>query len=270
MMGIALALSAALGLTAFTAPTGTAGASCGGSGAVEHVAFTESSQGSSGGFSVYLPACYRDDDVSRYPTVFLLHGLGESDTHWLLMGVAQAADLAITRGEIAPMILVMADGGPDHESGRDGVTFDHYLMDELVPRVDESYRTVAGREARAVGGISRGGGRALAIAAAAPGMFTAVGGHSSKVEDPEALAPALAKSGARLWLDVGRDDYLLDHSVTLARLVRAAGAPVDLHEWSGAHGSAYWQSHVSQYLGFYDDSFRLASEGGSSVEGCSN
>ncbi|MDO5736346.1 MAG: alpha/beta hydrolase-fold protein [Propionibacteriaceae bacterium] len=258
LRGIALALPVALGLAMFAVPAGSASASCPGTSVVERITFEDSSQGATGGYSMYLPACYSEDESARYPSVYLLHGLGESDTHWLLMGVQAAADLAIARGDIAPMILVMADGGPSYEPGRDGVSFDDYVLDELVPRVDAAYRTIPSRDGRAVGGISRGGGRALAITAKAPDMFTAVGGHSPKVEDAEILAPALARAGARVWLDVGDGDYLHDGSITLAALLRATGAPVELHEWPGIHESAYWMSHVGHYLAYYDESFRLA------------
>ncbi len=258
LKSVLLALVAALGLTMFAAPAGSAASSCPGAGTVEHVEFEDSSQGDAGGYSVYLPACYDNDDSSRYPSVYLLHGLGEGDTHWLRMGVGAAADRAITRGDIAPMVLVMVDGGSNYGPGRDKVFFDDYLLSELVPRIDASYRTVGTRDGRAVGGISRGGAHALAVASAAPEVFTAVGGHSPRVEDADALASSLTSGGVRVWLDVGRGDHLRNGSVTLAQRMRDAAGTVQLHVPAGAHESAYWRSHVEEYLNFYDDAFRRA------------
>ncbi len=259
LKSVPLALLVALGLTLFAAPAGSAASSCPGAGIVEHVEFEDSSQGDAGGYSVYLPACYGNDDSTRYPSVYLLHGLGEGDSHWLRLGMGAAADRAITRGDIAPMVLVMADGGPNFGPGHDKVLFDDYLVDELVPRIDASYRTIGTRDGRAVGGISRGGAHALAVASVAPEAFTAVGGHSPRVEDTDALASRLTSGGVRVWLDIGRGDHLRNGPVTLARRMRDADGTVQLHMPAGVHQSSYWQSHLDQYLAFYDEAFRLAS-----------
>lgn len=256
MKGVALALVAACALTLFAAPTGSAAPSCPGSGTVEHVEFEDSTQGDAGGYSVYLPACYDDDDSSRYPSVYLLHGLGEGDKHWLRLGVAAAADRAISRGDIAPLVLVMADGGPNYGGERGKTLFHDYLLNELIPRVDASYRTIATRDGRAVGGISRGGAYALALASEAPDVFSAVGGHSPRVEDAEALASSLSGGDVLVWLDAGRNDHLRNGPFALARSIRDADGTVELHVPAGAHESSYWRSHMEQYLGFYDDALR--------------
>lgn len=231
---------------------------CSAPGTVEHVAFDESSQGEFGDYQVYLPPCYDADTSIRYPVVYLLHGAGQGDTHFLEVGVVEAADQAIHQGAIAPMILITTDGGPGYSPGRGGATFDTYLVDELVPRIDSTYRTVADREGRAVGGISMGGGRALTIAAEAPTVFDAVGGHSPVVNDPAALAAALSSGGVRVWLDVGQGDHLRGGAEDLAARLRDSDAAVEFEVPEGAHDRAYWQAHMSEYLGFYDESFRAS------------
>lgn len=230
---------------------------CAADGTLQHVAFDESSQGEFGDYQVYLPPCYEADAPTTYPVVYLLHGAGEGDSHFLEIGLAEAADQAIKDGEIAPMILITTDGGPDYSSGRDGVTFDEYLVDELVPRVDSTYRSIADRDGRAVGGISMGGGRALHIAAAAPSMFEAVGGHSPVVNDPGELAEALTRGDVSVWLDVGRGDHLRKETEDLAARLRNLGASVKATFPEGGHDSTYWRSHLSDYLAFYDESFRM-------------
>lgn len=234
----------------------TPGVDCSGRGTVEHVGFEESSQGAQGDYQVYLPPCYADNPAIRYPVVYLLHGAGEDDTYWLQVGMDAAADRAIAQGEIAPMILVLPDGGPGFGPGRDGVTFDRYLVDELVPRIDDSYRTVATRGGRAIGGISLGGGRALATAAEAPTMFAAVGGHSPALNNEAALASQLSGADMRVWLDVGEGDYLRAGTVDLAEQMSAAGGDVRLQVSEGAHDRSYWRAHLGEYLSFYDESFR--------------
>lgn len=229
---------------------------CAADGTLQHVAFDESSQGEFGDYQVYLPPCYEADTSLRYPVVYLLHGAGEGDSHFIEIGVAEAADRAILNGDIAPMILITTDGGPGYSSGRDGVTFDQYLVDELVPRVDSTYRTIQDRGGRAVGGISMGGGRALHIAAAAPTMFAAVGGHSPVVNNPGELAAALSQGDVSVWLDAGQGDYLRDGSEDLAARLRDLDASVEVAFPEGGHDRDYWRKHLSDYLGFYDDTFR--------------
>lgn len=236
--------------------TAAPGGGCPGRGTVEHLRFEASGQGAHGDHQVYPPPCYAEHPNLRYPVVYLLHGAGRDDTHWLLVGVQDAADAAIARGDIAPMILVLPDGGPGYAPGREGLTFEHYLLDELVPRVDHAYRTVSTRGGRAVGGISLGGGQALAVAAQAPTMFTAVGGHSPAMSDEAGLASQLSAADMRVWLDVGESDYLRAGAVDLADKLTSAGGDVQLRVSEGAHERSYWTAHLAEYLSFYDESFR--------------
>lgn len=222
---------------------------------MEYATFEDSSQGAVGDYQVYLPPCYAADTSQRYPVVYLLHGAGHDDAYWLEVGIVGAADDAIEHGKAAPMIFVMPDGGETFRPGRDGVSFEKFLTDELVPKIDASYRTAATRDGRAVGGISMGGGVALTIAAQAPTLFTAVGGHSPAVNDPAAVATALTQGGQRVWLDVGADDFLRSGTVELANQLDAMGADSRLEIPEGEHVESYWQSHLAEYLNFYNDSF---------------
>ncbi|WP_158600546.1 alpha/beta hydrolase [Tessaracoccus antarcticus] len=220
--------------------------------------FDQSSQGALGDFQVYLPPCYAAAPGSRYPVVYLLHGSGHDDAYWLEVGIVGAADDAIGHGKVAPMILVMPDGGPTFGTGRGGETFATFLTSELIPRVDASYRSIATRSGRAIGGISLGGGLALTIAAGAPTLFTAVGGHSPAVRDPAALAAHLTAGGLRVWLDVGAGDSLRDGSISLEKELRGLGGDVHLEVPEGTHVDSYWTAHLAEYLHFYDQSFRAS------------
>ena len=211
-----------------------------------------------GDYQVYLPPCYATDTAARYPVVYLLHGSGHDDAYWLDVGIVGATDDAIEHGNVGPMILVMPDGGATFRHGRGDVTFSTFLTSELVPRIDSSYRSVATREGRAIGGISLGGGLALNIAAEAPTLFTAVGGHSPAVFDSADLAAKLKAGGARVWLDVGDRDALRQGSIELAKELKELGGDVRLKVPEGTHVDSYWTGHLSEYLDFYDQSFRPA------------
>ena len=231
---------------------------CSAAGRAEHVTFDESSQGAQGDYRVYLPPCYDENPTTTYPVVYLLHGAGEDDTYWQQIGVEDAADAAIAGGDIPPMLIVVPDGGPGFGAGRDGVSFDSFLVDELVPRIDASYRTITTRDGRAVGGISLGGGRALAIAAQSPELFAAAGGHSPALANESDIAAGLTEGGVDVWLDVGEGDSLRGGAIELADQMRALDGQVVLHVPEGGHDRSYWRSHLGEYLAFYAGVFALS------------
>ena len=159
-------------------------------------------------YSIYLPPGYDQDTARRYPVVYLLHGASHDNTFFSQLGVQQSADRLLADGQIQPMILVMPDGGPTFKASATSRTFDEFFATELVPAVDSQWRTIPRREARAVGGISLGGLRALEIAAANPGLLSAAGGHSAALSsaDADRLASRLIAAETALYLDVGKDD----------------------------------------------------------------
>ena len=196
---------------------------------------------------VYLPPCYAVDPSRRFPVVFLLHGAGTDASQWPAIGIPAAADALISSAQIPPMIVVMPDGG---RTMPDSLAND--LVDRLVPWTDRTYRTIADPGDRAVGGISRGGRVALLAAAAHPGVFAGVGGHSPAVGSrDDAVAARLDQRAGPIRFDVGSHDSLRTGVEHFASQVRAAGGSADLVEADGGHDRAYWRAHVVDYLRFY-------------------
>jgi putative tributyrin esterase len=52
------------------------------------------------------------------------------------------------------------------------------MINDLIPHVDATYRTIAAREGRAINGLSMGGYGALMLGLKHPEMFCAIGSHS--------------------------------------------------------------------------------------------
>jgi enterochelin esterase-like enzyme len=120
-------------------------------------------------FTVYLPPGYDASD-ERYPTLYLLHGRGDSRTAW----TPALTDLEqlVADGAMPPTIAVMPDaswsgGGHWYVNSRytgtdcPGRAVETALVTDLVRHIDMTYRTVADRRARAVAGYSMGGFGAL-------------------------------------------------------------------------------------------------------------
>ena len=208
-------------------------------------------------FRVYTPPCYEQFKDGRYPVLYLIHGQGFLDDQWDRIGADEVADELIRSGEITPFIIVMPY---DNYSLRPTVGFfDEAFLDELVPWIDENYPTIANREHRAIGGLSRGASWAIHFALTEPEIFGALGGHSPPVFIEEAkkviewLDAIPASQMPRIWLDIGdRDTQNIKQSAEFFEgLLAQRGIPHAWHVFPGDHSEEYWSSHVEEYLRWY-------------------
>ncbi len=207
------------------------------------------------------------DGVGR-PLLVFLHGKGGNEDSELNSAFFSAL---AKLGPRAPDV-VFPDGGEDsYWHDRASGSWAAYVMSEVIPQTVTRLHANAGRIA--IGGISMGGFGAYDLARRYPRRFCAVGGHSAALwrsggETAEGAfdsAEDFARNdvikdarngegpnrGTSLWIDVGEQDPFRSADVELARLLRANGHPIEMHVWSGAHESAYWNRHLSSYLDFY-------------------
>ena len=64
--------------------------------------------------NIYLPSDYASSQ-SRYPVLYLLHGMGQNYLDWVQKGDAnRTADSIIAKGSIPNMIIVMPEIGRAH------------------------------------------------------------------------------------------------------------------------------------------------------------
>ena len=118
---------------------------------------------------VYTPAGYdlKKNAKRRYPVLYLQHGMGEDETGWSRQGHMQhIMDNLVANGEAAPMIVVMESGdikapfrgGSNRQGFSDyGASFYKVMMNDLIPFVDTTFRTLTDRDNRAMAGLSWGG-----------------------------------------------------------------------------------------------------------------
>jgi len=233
-------------------------------------------------YFVYLPPGYAAGD-QRYPVVYMLHGMGGSNTEWRGYGLFDAADALMRAREIRPFVIVLPQGDQgDWVDQANGPQWATYLSKDVVGEVDRSYRTEADREHRAVGGLSMGATGALVTAMRFPDVFGVVGAHTPTPRDwngeveylgPEMAAdyygdptrfaeenpadlfrelPAVAAS-LRIWLDAGDQDVdWLPAVEALHDQLDAEGIAHSWHVLPGHHnGDDYWGPHSKEYLRFY-------------------
>ncbi len=115
---------------------------------------------------VYLPPGYEQND-KRYPAVYCLSGFTGRGKMLLndsafTPNLAERMDRLIAAGTIKPMIVVMPDcftyyGGSQYINSTATGNYEDYLTQEILPFVDENFRTLDDRHSRAVMGKSSGG-----------------------------------------------------------------------------------------------------------------
>ena len=206
-------------------------------------------------YFIYLPPCYAEKTDKRYPVLYLLHGQTYNADQWIRLGAVDVVNNLILSGETMPFIIVFPDDHYWYTPA--GTTFGARLVDELIPYIDQTYRTIPDPRFRAIGGMSRGAGWALQLGLTRPDLFSIIGLHSlavfqrdaSKVDDwIQAIPPA---SRPTIFMDIGEDDQEL----ASARQVESIFAQFDVpHEWrlySGDHTEEYWSAHVEEYIRWY-------------------
>ncbi len=212
-------------------------------------------------YRVYVPPCYFTFQ-RRYPVVYLIHGAANDDTHWQDLGIVDTLDRGLSLGLYPPMIIVMPYGGgllPSTDYDADE-TMESFMMDELIPRIEQDFCTWEDRDYRAIGGISRGGFWALSMALRNPDFFGVVAGHSAELDSaaPPAVNPLdLALSAPfvdtlRIYLDNGANDLVRPDLEELSNNFVQRRVP---HEYVinplGDHTDGYWTAHLADYLAFY-------------------
>jgi enterochelin esterase family protein len=111
--------------------------------------------------NVYVPAEYEKNPKKKYPVLYLLHGWGEDENGWSNQGLmANIMDGLIAAGKAVPMIVVMDCGdiktNSDVRKASSNDVTQIYVKD-LIPYIDQNFRTKTDRQNRAMAGLSRGG-----------------------------------------------------------------------------------------------------------------
>jgi enterochelin esterase family protein len=137
---------------------------------------------------VYLPPSYDLDASRRFPVLFCLTGFtgrGPMLLNDQAFGpnLAQRMDKLIAAGTIQEMIVAMPDcftrlGGSQYINSTATGRYEDHLIDELVPRVDQNFRTLPKPAARAVMGKSSGGYGSLICAMRHADVFGLAASHS--------------------------------------------------------------------------------------------
>ena len=137
---------------------------------------------------VYVPPGYGDDPDARFPAVYAIQGLTGQLDMWrnrspFRRNFPELADDLFARGEAPPVVVVWVDcwtslGGSQFLDSPGTGNYLTYLCDEVVPFVDDRYRTIADREHRGIQGKSSGGYGAMVVPMLRPDLWGGLATHA--------------------------------------------------------------------------------------------
>jgi enterochelin esterase family protein len=168
--------------------------------------------------AIWLPPSYARDVDRRYPVIYFLAGYagtGEllfSGTPWQ-PGLGDRLDRLVGSGRMGEAIVVAPDGfsrwgGAQYLDSPALGAYEAHVVREVVPAIDARFRTVAGRDGRAIAGKSSGGFGALVLAMRNPDAFSAVASHAGDMYFELSLLPDLPVAARTLRRHGGLDAFL--------------------------------------------------------------
>lgn len=144
--------------------------------------------------SIYLPPSYDTAPNKRYPVVYLLHGITDTDQTWTnswsnsdpwqsIQGVMNGG---IAEKRFGEMIIVMPDertnwGGSFYTNSVTTGNWEDFTVKELVTYIDGKYRTLARVGSRGLAGHSMGGYGAIKLGMKYPDVYSVVYGINPAV-----------------------------------------------------------------------------------------
>ena len=229
---------------------------------------------------VYLPPGYERETSRRYPVLYLQDGqnvfeTGDLGAGWL---VNETADTLIEAGRIEPFIVVAVSNtkarrdeytptavvadGPISKGGGKANLYGRFLIEELKPFIDRTYRTRADAASTALGGASLGGLVSVWLALQHPDVFgnvlavsPTVWWDNSVIVTKIAALPGVAP--VRIWVDIGTLEG--ENAVSGVRRLRDAlvakgwkrGTDLEYVEQEGGrHDEISWGARVEGMLTF--------------------
>jgi len=233
-------------------------------------------------YNVILPTDYDSARSTRYPVLYLLHGLTGHYSDWVSR--TNIADYAAAY----QLIVVMPEGNDSWYTDSAIVTtdkYESYILQELLPDVQQRYRTIEARYGRAIAGLSMGGYGAIkfglkspqtfAFAASMSGafgvtrssekdipaswqnslkLFGPVGSETRKTNDLfeiiRDLSAARISSLPYFYFDCGTEDLplLFTWNRELAVLMHEKKIPHEYRELPGDHSWNYWDRQIQEIL----------------------
>ncbi|MDC0708412.1 alpha/beta hydrolase-fold protein [Stigmatella sp. ncwal1] len=176
---------------------------------------------------IWLPPDYKDNSTRRYPVLYMHDGQNLMDASTSFAGewgVDETAQRLVQEGLVEPLIIVgvyntedriaeytHVPDPPKYEQGGLADAYGQFLVEQLKPQIDSTYRTKPEGAYTGLAGSSLGGLVSLYLGMKYPNTFTRLGVVSPSVwwadQDIVTRVNALpAKLPLRIWEDIGTEE----------------------------------------------------------------
>lgn len=161
--------------------------------------------------------------------------------------------------------------------------FELYMIFDLIPSIDRTFRTQKTRESRVIAGLSMGGYGAFMLSLRHPDLFGAAASMSGAVGSISAMRPFLhnqilgpiegphakkynlqildeqrisEKIYPILYFDCGKEDnYLYESNLWFKKQLEKINYPFNFNAFSGGHDWGYWKIHLEDALVSFEEYF---------------
>lgn len=228
---------------------------------------------------VITPDSYNNDTL--FPVVYLLHGHSGDYLSW-----TSSSDDAKLMADKYNLIIVCPDGNKDSwyfDSTMDSTShYETYVAKELVAWIDNNYKTIPKRKARAITGLSMGGHGALYLAFRHQDVYGACGSMSGGVdirpfpnnwgmkkhlgeqnEHPNNwekntvinMLHLLTPNTLAITIDCGTEDFFYNVNVRLHEELIYRNIPHTFISRPGVHNWDFWKMSVKYHALFFAEYF---------------
>jgi enterochelin esterase family protein len=182
-------------------------------------------QNITGQMIIYTPPDYEKETSIKYPVFYCISGTSDTEEVYFKVGHLNfIMDNLIAQSKALPCIVVMPYGNPmaylpprPYDANYTGDLFSMMLLKDIMPFVEKNYRVINDREARAIGGFSRGGRQALRSGLSNLDKFATIISYASLIapQEMEMTYKSLIDNPDKtnqdikmFWLGVGNRDFL--------------------------------------------------------------
>lgn len=240
-------------------------------------------------FCAFLPPSYDVKKSTRFPVLYLLHGLGDNHESLINSGTWNMVEQLQEQKKIGEFVIITPNAGRSfYINSKNGkLPYEDFFIREFMPAMEKRFRIGTTRAQRGISGISMGGFGALRFAFKYPQMFVAVSAHSAALVErmpkgaeyaglvqvmgssfgvpfdpvywerntPFYFAKTFQPSGLKIYFDCGdRDDYGFDAGArVMDRLLTSRKIAHESHIYPGNHGWGYFADHLDESLEFQSE-----------------
>lgn len=198
---------------------------------------------------VYLPYGY-EEATEEYPTIYFHDG-----SDYINRGSAiNTLDNLIYEKKIKPVIGVFVDPINRMDEYMYNLKYSKLIAQEVVPKIDQDFKTIKNPEHRLIIGASLGGIISFYTAYNFPTVFKNIAGQSSSFLYLEKDVTRMIENSNKefnIYMDVGMFESLIYSNRRISQAYRRKGFKFFYQEINEGHTWSSWGTHLKDVLMFF-------------------